>query len=1364
MAIFKCKMCGGTLEINENQSVATCDYCGMQQTLPKLDDEKRANMYDRANHFRRNNEFDKAMSIYEQILSEDNTDAEAYWSLVLCHYGIEYVEDPSTHKRVPTVNRAQFTSIFDDDNYKSAIANADMYQKIVYEEEAKAINEIQKGILAISQKEEPFDVFICYKETDSNGRRTQDSVLANDLYYQLKNEGFKVFFSRITLEDKIGSAYEPYIFAALNSAKVMVVLGTKPEFFNAVWVKNEWSRYLALVKQSKGKKVLIPAYRDMDPYDLPQEFSHLQAQDMSKLGFMQDLIRGIKKIAPLSKPETTQKETVVVGGGTANAAPLLQRAFMFIEDGDWESADEYCEKVLDIEPQNARAYLGKLMIDIKCKKKELLKEQDRPFDNNANYQKAYRFADEKFKAELAEIIEFINNRNENNRLASIYARAMSLLDNATTYHDYDEAAKVFETIPNWKDAKQKATECHEKSDSIKDDVYDRAMAASEEKTIESLSSAISLFEQILIWKDAETLLNGCRNELSQERIYVEAKAKLANATTYKDCISAEEAFTSIEGWKDSLLLAREAGAKAETIRDDIYYRAKSLMDEFDIEKIKTSISLFKSIPGWRDSDELISSCNKKLAEVEAVEAAYRQAQRDMNYGTLARMEAAKKFFDTNSGYKNCQELARTCALKIEEKNKALAIQAEKKKKAKKITIISLSSIAAIAVVIVLLVTLIIPTIQYNNALGLMEEGKYNNARQILVSLDGFNESEGKIAIIDSMDEINDKDYDTAIKNILSANEKVNIKYNFNGGSSSSSDSITLNTLSEYSSLITPQKEGYRFVEWDLEGYSYSKDNSIQINVSAVWTDGHFITYELNGGIANNPSIYHKDGAAVTLNNPTRDGYTFIGWTGTDLTDLTMNVTIPAGSYGDREFTANWEANEYTFTLNANGGKVSQTTLKADYDSNYTLPTPTKDYYTFAGWYDGSTKYDNNTWKKAANVTLTAKWTPISYSITYNLNGGTNSSQNTNSFTVESSKITLKDATKKGYTFKGWYSDSGLTSKVTEIGSGSHSNVTLYAKWEIINYTITYNLNGGTISGTQKTTFTVNDLPLSLPTPNKTGMTFLNWSKGTFDGESISKITDIGNITVVASYMDPNLKLKLSNDSSYYIVTDYASSGSASVLDIPAYYNGKPIKEIGSSAFSSCTTLVTINIPSTVNKIGSSAFSGCKNLKNVNIPNGVTSIPGYAFQRCESLVSIALPNSIESIGTWAFYDCESLVNINLPSSLKKIDDVAFAHCSSLKSVVIPKSVTVIQGQVFSDCTNLESVTLHEGLLSIEAFAFEACYSLKKIIIPQSVTTISGLSTFSGCSSLTIYCRRQVIPDGWESGWNGSRPVVWGYTGN
>ncbi|MDO4198827.1 MAG: toll/interleukin-1 receptor domain-containing protein [Erysipelotrichaceae bacterium] len=414
--LFKCKMCGGELQVEENQTVCECDYCGTRQTLPRLDNNRKNNLIDRANHFRRNNEFDKASSIYEQILAEDTTDAESYWSLVLCKYGIEYVDDPSTHKKISTVNRAQYTSIYDDDNYKMAIENADTSQKIIYEEEANTINNIQKGILEISSKEDPFDVFICYKETDNNGRRTQDSVLANDLYHQLTNEGFKVFFSRITLEDKLGQEYEPYIFAALNSAKVMVVLGTKPEYFNAVWVKNEWSRYLSIIKQTNGNKTLVPAYKDMDPYDLPEEFSHLQAQDMSKLGFMQDLIRGIKKLTEESKKKETAVVTNNISSSSSNTAPLIKRVFMFLEDGDFSSADEYCERVLDIDPENAEAYLGKLMSEMNVSRREDLKNSKTEITENNNFKKAVRFGSQDLKKELNSYNQYIVERKEKERL------------------------------------------------------------------------------------------------------------------------------------------------------------------------------------------------------------------------------------------------------------------------------------------------------------------------------------------------------------------------------------------------------------------------------------------------------------------------------------------------------------------------------------------------------------------------------------------------------------------------------------------------------------------------------------------------------------------------------------------------------------------------------------------------------------------------------------------------------------------------------------------------------------------------------------------------------------------------------------
>lgn len=284
-----------------------------------------------------------------------------------------------------------------DADYLEAIACADASQRELYTQEATYIDTVQKGILEISNKEEPFDVFICYKESDDSGARTHDSVLAQELYYQLVREGFKVFFSRITLEDKLGTAYEPYIFAALNSAKVMVVVGTKPEYFNAVWVRNEWSRYLMLMQEHK-EKTLIPAYKDMDPYDLPDALSMFQAQDMSKLGFMQDLIRGIRKIVQADAPKVVEK--TVIQTENAAVSPLLKRAFLFLEDGDWSSADEYCEKVLDQDPENARGYLGKLMAKLQLHKEEDFQTYVGEIKGYENFKKAQRFGDSTLKTKL----------------------------------------------------------------------------------------------------------------------------------------------------------------------------------------------------------------------------------------------------------------------------------------------------------------------------------------------------------------------------------------------------------------------------------------------------------------------------------------------------------------------------------------------------------------------------------------------------------------------------------------------------------------------------------------------------------------------------------------------------------------------------------------------------------------------------------------------------------------------------------------------------------------------------------------------------------------------------------------------------
>ncbi len=359
MAIIKCKMCGGDIELSQDKTYGICDSCGSMMTLPKIDDEQRAAAFNRGNHFRRIGEFDKALGVYERIVQEDENDAEAHWCCALCRFGIEYVEDPTSHEWLPTCHRASFDSFLEDVDYLAALEHSDGVTKRQYQREAAKIAEVQHGILATSQNEKPFDVFICYKESDANGERTRDSLMAQDIYYQLTEQGRRVFFARITLEDKAGAQYEPYIFAALNSAKVMIVVGTCPEHFSAVWVKNEWSRFIALMRKDKHR-VLLPCYRDMDPYDLPDQLSAFQSYDMSKIGFIQDLIRGVSKV--LDADKSPERETVIVQNESgANVTAMLKRGSMALEDKNWGAAREFFDRALDMNAECAEAYLGQFL-------------------------------------------------------------------------------------------------------------------------------------------------------------------------------------------------------------------------------------------------------------------------------------------------------------------------------------------------------------------------------------------------------------------------------------------------------------------------------------------------------------------------------------------------------------------------------------------------------------------------------------------------------------------------------------------------------------------------------------------------------------------------------------------------------------------------------------------------------------------------------------------------------------------------------------------------------------------------------------------------------------------------------------------
>lgn len=405
MKTINCKMCGARLYAEENQSICTCEYCGSTATIPQINEERILNLFNKANNHRMNSEFDRAMATYESILDEDNRNAEAHWGLVLCRYGVEYVKDTKTGKMIPTCHRTLFSPIFTDSDYKATIDNADLLSKRVYESEAHEIAALQKHIIEVSSKLKPYDVFISYKESDEFGGRTEDSSIAQDICTYLTNEGLNVFYSRISLRALAGSEYEPYIFSALHSAKVMIVVGTKREYLESPWVKNEWGRYLSLMREKKDR-VLLPCYREMSVNSLPEEFINCEALDASTPTFMLDLITSIRNVIKKESPARGQAVTVE-STMSGNAAALAKRGYIYLEDGEFQEAIDCFNKSLDLSPESSSTYWGLLLANAACRNNNALAERGKPLGDSKEYQKAIRFAAPEELAEYKRVTDRI---------------------------------------------------------------------------------------------------------------------------------------------------------------------------------------------------------------------------------------------------------------------------------------------------------------------------------------------------------------------------------------------------------------------------------------------------------------------------------------------------------------------------------------------------------------------------------------------------------------------------------------------------------------------------------------------------------------------------------------------------------------------------------------------------------------------------------------------------------------------------------------------------------------------------------------------------------------------------------------------
>ena len=335
------------------------------------------------------------------------------------------------------------------------------------------------------------------------------------------------------------------------------------------------------------------------------------------------------------------------------------------------------------------------------------------------------------------------------------------------------------------------------------------------------------------------------------------------------------------------------------------------------------------------------------------------------------------------------------------------------------------------------------------------------------------------------------------------------------------------------------KVGYNFV-WQLNGVDYDFGTPVTEDIELVgkYTSiAYNLTYNLNGGVLSelNPSTYTIESSDITLNNPIKDYYTFLGWSGTGLTgNRNKDVTIPKGSIGDRSYEANYTPIPYTITYNLDGGanNTSNPTAYTYESDDINIAAPTRDGYNFLGWsgtgIDGEDNLDVTIPAQShGDREYTAHWSINQYTATFDVNGGTaiDPSIITSDYGVAFGE--LPETHIKGYEFLGWFTEQTGGEQISAVTTMPGEDHTYYAHWEIINYTIEYDLGGEDMDtppandASNPTSYTVNDsnITLNAATPGDTWHYFVGWAldRDTEDGLSDNFVIDTSEMKSIKVY-------------------------------------------------------------------------------------------------------------------------------------------------------------------------------------------------------------------------------------------------------
>ena len=584
-----------------------------------------------------------------------------------------------------------------------------------------------------------------------------------------------------------------------------------------------------------------------------------------------------------------------------------------------------------------------------------------------------------------------------------------------------------------------------------EDVYQKALSLKENG---EYVNAINEFKKIRDFNDVEAQIKQCE-ELEIERQYQEA-ITFKGENKFKEAL---DSFNKLEDYKDSQEQAKECEELLNEANKEELYQSSIFAGEIknynDKKVVKQDIENLKTIPGYKDADELVVKYEELIKQFDEA---------------WAKKEAKKK---------------------------------------KRGAIITLASVGILLLVGALAINylVLLPNKKSENATNLINEGKYQEAEEALNKYPHLNNKNAKKlkAMSKAGQSFEEGDYEAGIDYVYEAGGETDVKFDSDGGYN-----VSPSVIKKEAQRVnqTANKTGYNFLNWEIKNFSFDIDNfKVDLSLKAHYElITYNITYNLNGGTnaSNNPAQYNIE-TDFTLLPSSKVGYTFEKWQ--DQTGRTISQL--KGLHEDLNLTAIYnDGDTYTITLNPTGGDLDSNTVTVQYGHAYTLPTPTRKGYTFSGWYFGNTKVeDSGTWSQTNDVLYDAKWTPISYHITYNLNGGVNHPDNPATYTVED-RVLLKAPSKSYYDFVEWrYNGQGITSIDTSLAQ----DITIDAVYNVTTYNISYILNGGTLPNEYPNTYNYESNAISLPSPTRDGYTFAGWyDNALFEGNPINAIANHSN--------------------------------------------------------------------------------------------------------------------------------------------------------------------------------------------------------------------------------------------------------------